>query len=366
LTSSIADRFGRKQAFLTLYTGFLVGTLFCGLAHSYATLLAARVLTGAFGGILSGMALTIIADVFPQERRGAATGILTSAFALASVLGVPLGIQLGVAFDWHAPFLFLAGLGALVLPLAVRALPTLKGHLHATGPHAHPLAELRVTLTHPNHLRAFALVVSMMLGGFLVIPQLATYLVRNVGVSQRDLIWVYVAGGTLTMVAAPLIGKLGDRIGKLRVYRIAAPAAAVMIVVITNLPRVPLATAVAASAVLMVANAGRMVVAMTMVLNSVEPRRRGSFMSANSSVQHFATGLGAALGGKILANAADKSLLHFDRVGYLAVAATALSLFLAGRLRPFVSQETTTAMSLGAAAEATADASEPLTAAESS
>ena len=65
LASSIMDRFGRKSAFLTLYAGFLLGTLFCGLLDGYYMLLSARVITGAFGGILGGMALAIIADVFP-------------------------------------------------------------------------------------------------------------------------------------------------------------------------------------------------------------------------------------------------------------------------------------------------------------
>ena len=90
LASSVLDRFGRKQAFLTLYCGFLVGTLLCGLSFNYYSLLLARIVTGAFGGILGGMALAIIGDVFPEERRGRATGVLMSAFALASVVGVPV------------------------------------------------------------------------------------------------------------------------------------------------------------------------------------------------------------------------------------------------------------------------------------
>ena len=40
LASSVMDRFGRKSAFLSLYCGFLVGTLFCGLSSGYSMLLA--------------------------------------------------------------------------------------------------------------------------------------------------------------------------------------------------------------------------------------------------------------------------------------------------------------------------------------
>jgi predicted MFS family arabinose efflux permease len=365
VASSLIDRFGRKAAFLTLYVGFLIGTLLCGLAPTYATLLTARVITGAFGGVLGGMALAIIGDVFPEERRGAATGALMSAFALASVVGVPFGLYLGTRLGWHAPFLLLAALGCPVLVVALRALPPLREHL-GRAPSAHPLAILRETFTHPNHLRAFALVVSLMFGGFAVIPYISPYLVANVGVSELNLPLVYVAGGGLTLVAAPLIGRLADRYGKLRVYRIVAPVSAVLMFVVTNLPRVSLGIAVAAVAGLMVSNAGRMVAAMAMVTGSVEPRVRGGFMSANSSVQHLSTGLGAFVGSRIITQGPDGTLRHFDLVGLIAVASTLLSLWLAGRLRPAgPSTATSAAFSLGAADEAMGEAGDPLPAAES-
>ncbi len=140
--------------------------------------------TGVFGGILGGMALAIVGDVFPEHKRGRATGVLMSAFALASVVGVPVGISLGNRFDWHAPFLVLAGAGTCRCsswPFVV--LPPLRDHLQA-GPHAHPLAKLVETFSHANHLRAFALIATMMLGGFSVIPYISVYLVRNLGVSE--------------------------------------------------------------------------------------------------------------------------------------------------------------------------------------
>ncbi|MFO0890282.1 MAG: MFS transporter [Isosphaeraceae bacterium] len=111
VASTFLDRFGRKRAFLSLFVGFLAGTLCCGLAGSYSGLLLARVVTGAFGGILGGMALAIVGDVFPEERRGRATGVLMSSFALASVVGVPACLAVGTRFGWHVPFLALAALG---------------------------------------------------------------------------------------------------------------------------------------------------------------------------------------------------------------------------------------------------------------
>ena len=331
--STFMDRFGRKTAFLTLYAGFLAGTFLCGLAASYATLLAARVVTGAFGGILGGMALAIVGDVFPEHKRGQATGVLMSAFALASVVGVPVGIALGNRFDWHAPFLVLAGLGLPVFVAGLRILPELRDHLQA-GPHAHPLTRLAETFSEPNHLRAFALVATMMLGGFAVIPYISVFLVGNLGVRETDLPVIYVTGRT------PDTPGCADRRQAGRPVRKTA-----------GLPRdrhhlgdpdarrdqsaaVALALIATATGTLMLSNAGRMVAAMAMVTGCVEPARRGGFMSANSAVQHISTGLGAYLGGRIIKDNADLTIRNFDKVGLMAVAATLVSLWLAGRVRP--------------------------------
>jgi predicted MFS family arabinose efflux permease len=334
LASSIMDRFGRKSAFLFLYTGFLIGTLFCGLSTRYTVLVVARVLTGAFGGILGGLALAIIADVFPEQRRGRATGILMSAFAVASVLGVPVGIYLGGELGWQAPFLILAALGVPVLAAGLRFLPPLREHLHLAT-FSHPLHRLVETFSRADHLRAFALTVAVMLGNFSVIPYVSLSLVSNVGVNEKTgLPWVFVTGGLLSLIGAPLIGRLADRFGKLTVYRVVATISMGLILVVTNLPPVPLAIAVAIVGTFMLSNAGRMVAALAMITSSVERRRRGGFMSANSAVQHLASGVGASIGGRILVSSADGTLQHFNWVGIFAVIATTLSLSLAGRVRP--------------------------------
>ena len=111
VASSLVDRLGRKAAFLGMDAGFLIGTFLCGLAPTYGTLVLARILTGAFGGILGGLALAIIGDVFPEERRGRATGALMSGFALASIVGVPFGLFLGTRYGWHVPFILLGIFG---------------------------------------------------------------------------------------------------------------------------------------------------------------------------------------------------------------------------------------------------------------
>src|SRR5262249_16255584 len=161
--------------------------------------------------------------------------------------GVPLGLFFGTRYGWNVPFLLLAALGCGLLAGASRALPRIGDHLGKSAMAGSPLARMWETLTLPNHLRAFALVlpmmfrafalvVTVMFGGFAVTPFISPSMVANVGVSERSLPLLYVVGGGLTLVASPIIGKLADRYGKLRMYRIVAPLAAVMMVVVTNLP----------------------------------------------------------------------------------------------------------------------------------
>jgi predicted MFS family arabinose efflux permease len=359
LASSIIDRFARRPTFMTLYAGFLLGTLLCALATSYHQLVFARVATGAFGGILGGMAMTIVGDVFPEGRRGRATSSLMTGFALASVAGVPFGLYLGTEHGWHIPFIALVLLGAPVLALMPIALPPLAGHIGKS--HAHPLRAVLETFSHATHLNAFALIVVLMVGNFTVFPYVSPYLVSNVGLTEQQLPLIYIAGGGLTLIAAPIIGRLADRYGKLIIYRLIAPLSAVLLVVVTQLPRVSVAAAVAVFGALMVCNVGRMIAAMAMVTSSVEPSRRGAFLSANSSVQHVAAGFGAYLGGAIITETADGRIEHFGTVGWIAGAATIFSLWLAGRVRPAKEHDISAeSISLAAAAEAAVDAGEPL------
>lgn len=326
------DRVPRKSAYLVLSLGLLAGTVACGLAATYPLLLAARCVTGAFGGVLGGLSLAIVADVFPPERRGRATGILMLAFAVASVAGVPLGIVLGTRLGWPAPFFALTALGLPLVGLAAWSLPSLP--MHVDGPPRHPVAQLVDTLTIPAHCRAFAMITLLMVGAFSVIPFISTSFVANGGITQQQLPALFIAGGLLTLVATPLAGRFIDRFGALSVFRGIVPLSAAMMLLLTHLPAVGIAVAASVTAVLMATNASRMVSAMALIMSSIEPSRRGSFMSANSAVQHVASGLGATLGGMIVEGGAGEPLRHFGLVGWLAAGATVASLWLAARIRP--------------------------------
>jgi predicted MFS family arabinose efflux permease len=329
------------------------------LSTTYHTLVLARIVTGAFGGILGGMTMTIVGDVFPEHRRGSATGSLMTGFSLATVAGVPFGLYLGTNYGWQVPFyvLVLCGLPALIM--TPYALPRLDGHVRHV--HAHPLRSLVTTFSYASHLNAFALIIVLMIAGFAVFPYISAYFVANLGMTEAQLPLIFIVGGALTLLSSPVIGRLADRYGKLRVYRLITPFSALLFVGITHLPPVSVAVIVAIYAALMVCNVGRMIAAMALITGSVQPHLRGGFLSANSSLQHIASGCAAYLGGTIISQSPDGKLEHFGTVGWIAAGTTLASLWLIGRVRiiqaPAMSAQD---LSLPAAAEAMADAGEPL------
>jgi len=340
--------------------------LACGLAPTYHALLAARFVTGAFGGLLGGIALAIVGDVFPEHRRGRASGTLMASFALASVFGVPIGLSLGQHFGWHTPFFIIAALGLPILGMALRVLPRLDAHRASRKEES--LGEyLREMFLNRNHQWAFALAVSMQFGGFLIVTNLSDYLVQNVEIDPLNLPYIYTLGGLMTLIGSPIIGRISDRIGKPPVYRVMAIAAAAVYLTVTHLPPVHFVVAMVAMAMLMLCNGGRMVPAMAMITSSVEPARRGSFLGAYSAVQHLSAGLGSFVAGKMLTTAADKSFVGYGNVGILAATATLLSVWLASKLRIYeepsaLAEETSIPESICAAAQGNADATDPLVA----
>jgi DHA1 family inner membrane transport protein len=335
VAAAFMDRYDRKRMLLFLLAGFGVGTLLCGLVDDYWLLMAARVVAGSFGGVLAGVVFAIVGDQIRPERRGTAMGVVMGGFSAASVLGLPFGLAMAERGAWETPFLFLAGVTAVVLAVSAFALPAMRGHL--TGRRhddPSPFVELLAVAREPRHVRAYALTVAIMFSAFTVVPFLSAYLVENVGMPETQLDLMYLAGGLATIVTGPLLwGPLADRYGHARVFALTALLSVIPIAAVTNLPRVSLPVILGVTTLMMVMASGRMISVTALITGVVEPRRRGSFMSLNSSIQQGAAGAAAFVAGLLIGGGEGQPLRGYSTVGFVAIAATGLTLVLLRGLR---------------------------------
>ncbi len=292
------DRIGRRQFLLIAYSGFLIGTFLCAEANSYMTLVVARVLAGLFGGALGAVNMSILGDVIPNERRGRAMGILMIGFSAASSLGVPIGLKMGEVFDWHAPFYGVFGLGVLVLLIIRITIPVLNDHVSLqTGS---TIESLREVFRSKNQLKALLFMLVLILGHFMIIPFLAAYMEKNVGILEDDLFYIYLFGGVTAMFSGTITGKLSDKIGKQKVFIVGVLLTIIPIYLITQMEPSPLYYVLIVTTLFFILNTIRVVPGMALIVGAAEPKTRGVFMGVRSAVQMFASSLASIIAGFIV------------------------------------------------------------------
>lgn len=331
LASLFVDRFDRKTLLLSFYMGFTLGTIACGLAPNYASLMIARSLTGFFGGVLSSLILSIIADTFPLERRGRAIGINTSAFSLASVFGVPFSLMLATKFDWHAPFMFLGVMSVLALILALLVVPQMRSHMD-TDNRKKLFESLQHVAETPNLRLAILFMFCVIFGQFTVITFLSQSLVFNAGLPEADLMNIYLVGGIVSILSSPLAGHLTDKYGRKKIFKIGAILSIFPVLTITHLGVTSEFLILTIVATFFFTMSARMVPAMAAISSAAIPKYRGSFMSVSSSVQQLALAGSSYLAGLIVTRNETGMLMNYNLIGYLSIAFTLVAIHLSKKL----------------------------------
>lgn len=315
------DRLERKRTLLMLYAGFIAATLLCGAATGATGLLIARTVAGGCAGLMGAVVIAIVSDAVPAERRGQAIGTVMTAYALSAVAGVPLGLGLANLGGWRSPFIVLAGLAGVVWLLLLRFLPRVDGHLSQTSGAASPTSGFT-----PRLALGWGLTFTVVFASFLLIPYLGAFMVGNVGLPLTDLPWVYLAGGAATFVSSRWIGSMADRRGPARALAMLLVATMAPHLLFTHLPPSPLPVVAVVFVLFMTLTSGRAIPTMALVASQVPPSLRGRYLAVNMAASDGASGLAAWMGGLLLTSATDGTLIGFARLGWLAVAISALAL----------------------------------------
>lgn len=336
LAASFADKFDRKKLLLFFYSGFILGTLGCAVATSYEMLLAARIVAGLFGGVISAIAMTIVSDLFALAQRGRVMGVVQMGFSVSQVLGIPTGLYLANRWGWHSTFLLIAvlalGIGATIL---LRLQPV-TGHL-ALQTARNPFQHLWHTITNRSYQVGFVATALLSVGGFMLMPFSSAYMVNNVGISHHDLPFVFMLTGVSSLITMPLIGRLSDRVDKFRLFVVGSGLAIVIILIFTRLGPAPLWQVATLNVLMFSAIMSRMIPAMALSASIPGPQDRGAFMSVNASLQQVAGGIAAVVAGMIVTQRTPTSpLARYDTLGLIVASVVGASCFLVYRVSQLV------------------------------
>ncbi len=326
------DRFDRKSALMFIYSGFVMGTIASAYSPNYELLLLSRLFTGAFGGIIGALALSIISDLFKFEERGYAMGVLMAGFSAAAALGVPFGIFLAAKGGWQLPFQVIGFSGIVIAGVTYKIFPSLNDHLEGQSDKVNFVKTIRTITNDKNQVSALIAGFVLVLGHFLIIPFISPYMIKNVGLSQIEISYQFFFGGLATVITAPIIGRLTDKHGTQKMFVILMLICIIPTLLITHLPVVTLFYAICASVLFFIFASGRFIPANAIITAATGSENRGSFMSMKSALQQLAIGLAGVLSGLIVFIEDDK-YINYPYVGYLSCLICIVSIYFLGKIR---------------------------------
>ncbi len=323
ICSSFLDRFDRKKALLGSFFGLCAGTLLCGYAWDLQSMLAARFVAGAFGGPSTALVFAIVSDQIPAERRGRALGTVMASFSVASILGVPAGLELAHSGTWQTPFQAVTALGLVVWTALAFYLPSMRQHLQDVRSRGstNPIVAIRQIfglLNNRTYFASVSMTFFVMMASFLVIPNIASFVQLNMHFPRERLGELYLVGGISSFLTMNLAGRLADRIGSIRI----ADAGTMGMVFFLFASFVMTPSWIHPFLIFvgfMVTSSMRGIALSTTAARVPLPHERARFMSLQSAIQHIATSLGAIISASILTSDGSNEIQGMPIVASMSI-----------------------------------------------
>ena len=296
-------------------------------------------MTGLFGGVIGSVVLAIITDLFPLQMRGRVMGIIQTAFAASQVLGIPAGLFLANHWSWHVCFIAIVVVSIAAIAIIAFAMEPVDAHLKLRQD-KNPFHHLIATLAQPRYTLAFAVTTLLATGGYMLMPFSSAFTVHNLGIDITHLPTIYLVSGLFSIVTGPLVGRASDAFGKYPTFVFGCVMTVIMVLIYTHLGHVSLVTAIVVNVLMFIGIFSRMIPSQALMSAIPDPTQRGSFSAVSASLQQLSGGLGSVLTGAIIAQAPDGALLHFDRIGYVVVATTIITLVMMYFVQKAVAERT--------------------------
>jgi predicted MFS family arabinose efflux permease len=252
-------------------------------------------------------------------------GYVQTAFAASQVLGIPVGLFLANHWNWHVAFGAIVGLALTVIAAVLFLMRPVNDHLRLKQDR-NAFAHLIATVGEPRYTLAFGVTTLLATGGYMLMPFGSAFTVHNLGIDIVHLPTIYLISGLFSIFTGPLVGRASDAFGKFPTFLFGTTMSIVMVLIYTHLGAVTLTVAIIVNVLMFVGTFSRMIPSQALISAIPAPDQRGSFSAVSASLQQLSGGLGSVFAGAIIAQNADGSLRHFDRLGYVVVAASLVAL----------------------------------------
>jgi DHA1 family inner membrane transport protein len=196
----------RKTTLLVLMAIFTLGNLAAALSPSFAWLMVARIVTALAHGTFFGVGALVATGLVAPERKASAIALMFTGLTLATLLGVPFGSWLGLAYGWRATFWAVTGIGLLALLILAIFVPAARERV-VPG----PLAEEFQVLARPQVLLGLAMTVLGFGGIFAVFTYIQPLLIELAGYSEAAVSPILLVFGAGLVVGNLLGGRWADR-----------------------------------------------------------------------------------------------------------------------------------------------------------
>ena len=298
------DRFARKNLLIVGCTGLAIATLSAAFSTDLTSLIAARLVAGVFGGLIATASLALVTDLIPGNYRARALALIMTAFSVASIVGVPFGLELASAYGWQTPFYVLSVFSLISLVLVVRYVP-IKTLLEKPVRY-----RFRQLLQQRVFWQGYLMTASVMFSSFMFIPNIATYVVFNLDFPLENMGQLYLVGGLVSFFVLQLAGKLIDRHGVLKVSLLGT----IILCVVMIFGFIPGLLMLSAYVIYILFMSGMNFRGVTnqMVSSRIPPpQMRAGFLSMQTAVQHMSATLGAVFSSFILSVGEQGELVNF-------------------------------------------------------
>lgn len=305
-SGSLSDHYGRRRFLVAGALVFAMASWLSSRCQTFGELLLARSLTGLAAGTISTCSIAYAGDCFAYAVRGRAVSLISTAYFVAPIVGVPLAAQIADRFGWRHAFQYFA-LAALAVAITSFTLPQdvlnpqpSRERLRSTARAFRSFLARRDTLA----ALAVAFLVSAGLVGF--ITYIGQWLNSRFDLPTRTVGWIFMLSGLVAVGSAPLSGSASDKWGKRPVSIAGNAVLAVSIAAIPFLDwGVGLLVVFAATSLGAAVRQGPLTALMT---EMVPAAQRGSFIALRNIASQLGIGAVAVAGGVL-----------FQHYGYAAV-----------------------------------------------